>query len=77
MQSIKDIVKPARRGRPRTGSTPILVRLQPLCIEALDAWIASQAPPRPTRPEAMRRLLAGALALSPTEDAPGPPADKE
>jgi hypothetical protein len=29
--------------------------------KALDAWIATQREPRPTRPEAIRRILADAL----------------
>ena len=45
---------------------------------AIDAWIASQPEPRPSRPEAIRRLLAEALgkpadvkspALPPASDA--------
>ena len=30
-------------------------------ISALDAWIAAQPEPRPSRPEAIRRMLAEAL----------------
>jgi len=70
MKSINDIVKLKSRGRPRTDSTPILVRLQPSHLEALDAWIAARAPPRPTRPEAIRRLLTSALATASAGDDP-------
>lgn len=58
--AISDIEK-SRRGRPRTDSTPVMVRLQPDQLAALDAWIARQDEPRPTRPEAIRTLLARAL----------------
>lgn len=40
----------------------MLVRLHPPDIARLDAWIAEQPEPRPSRPEAMRRLVAEALA---------------
>jgi len=33
-----------------------MVRLQPDQIAALDAWIETQPDPKPSRPEAMRRL---------------------
>ena len=56
-KSIRDIAK-KRRGRPRsTGlGTGILVRMHDQ-LEALDAWIAKQDDPKPTRPEAIRRLV--------------------
>jgi hypothetical protein len=47
-------------------------------LDALDAWIAAQPEPRPSRPEAIRRLLGEALgkpadvkspALPPASDA--------
>jgi hypothetical protein len=50
------------RGRPRVNATPVNVRLPPAELGALDAWIAAQPEPQPTRPEAVRRLLAVALA---------------
>lgn len=34
-----------------------MVRLQPEHLAALDAWIARQPEPRPSRPEAIRRLV--------------------
>jgi hypothetical protein len=42
---------------------PILVRLQPAQLAALDAWIARQDA-QLSRPEAIRRLLEQALAVS-------------
>jgi hypothetical protein len=38
-----------------------MVRVQPPALDALDAWIARQPEPKPSRPEAVRRLLAAAL----------------
>ena len=44
-------------GRPATGQgTPIQVRLQPDLLASLDAWREGQDD-KPTRPEAVRRLL--------------------
>jgi len=57
--AIPDIRK--RRGRPPVGSTGVLVKLPPDQLSQLDDWIAAQAVP-PTRPEAVRQLLARALA---------------
>jgi hypothetical protein len=54
-----------RRGRPVTTGKGHLVgvRLLPPALDALDAWIGSQPEPKPSRPEAMRRLMTAALAL--------------
>ncbi|MCH2240048.1 MAG: hypothetical protein MK060_19420 [Blastomonas sp.] len=50
-----------KMGRPATGvGTMIGVRLQPNQLAALDRWIAGQ-PDKPSRPEAVRRILAGAI----------------
>jgi hypothetical protein len=49
-------------GRPDSGKGfTISVRLQPDQLAALDAWIAWQKEPRPSRAEAIRRLIAKAL----------------
>lgn len=56
--AITDIRK--RRGRPAIGSTAIMLKLPPDHLAKLDDWIALQ-PDRPSRPEAVRRLLAEAL----------------
>ena len=37
------------------------VRVQPKELSSLDCWIAAQADPKPSRPEAIRRLLEKAL----------------
>lgn len=56
---ILDIGK-SKRGRPRTDATPVMVRLQPDQLAALDAWREAQ-PGTPSRPEAIRTLLRKAL----------------
>ena len=45
------------RGRPRVDATPVNVRLPPTELQSLDRWIAAQPEPRPSRPEAIRRLV--------------------
>jgi hypothetical protein len=52
---------PRKLGRPRVDSEDVHVRLTRPALHTLDAWIASQPEPQPTRPEAIRRLLADAL----------------
>lgn len=59
--AISDIEK-SKRGRPRTDSTPVMVRLLPEQLTALDAWIEGQEEPRPSRPEAIRQLIDKALS---------------
>ena len=46
-----------RGGRPRTDATPIMVRVMPPDVSALDAYIAAQPDPQPSRPEAIRLAL--------------------
>jgi hypothetical protein len=38
-------------------ATPVNTRLPPADLAALDAWIAAQPEPQPSRPEAIRQLL--------------------
>jgi hypothetical protein len=54
---------PAKKkmGRPRVGSIQASIMLQPGLLTRLDAWIARQPEPRPSRPEALRRLATMAL----------------
>jgi hypothetical protein len=50
------------RGRPKTGiGRTIGLRLYTDEEAALDAWIARQPEPKPSRPEAIRRILRDAL----------------
>jgi hypothetical protein len=52
------VVSQKKRGPPATGKgQPIVVRIQPPLMTALDNWIAKQEPPFPSRPEAMRRIV--------------------
>ena len=62
-----------RRGRPvTTGKGQLVgVRLLPPALAALDTWIARQPEPKPSRPEAVRRLMA--VALAPVTDEEVPP----
>lgn len=63
MSSIADNRK--SRGRPPTGiGKPVGLRLYPELEAKLDAWIAAQDP-KPSRPEAIRMLLKGALERGP------------
>jgi hypothetical protein len=50
-----------KTGRPRVDSEAVNVRLERPALDVLDAWIAAQPEPRPTRPEAIRRILSQAL----------------
>jgi hypothetical protein len=60
------VVSKKRRGPPATGKgTPIVVRLQPDQLAALDAYIARQPEPKPSRPEAIRRVMMGAISRKP------------
>jgi hypothetical protein len=57
-------VKPKKRGRPATGRDPFVgIRLAPTLIARLEKWANDQAD-KPTRSEAIRRLVEQALAAS-------------
>jgi hypothetical protein len=52
-------------GRPPTGIGPVIgVRLYPADTAALEAWIEAQPDPKPSKPEAIRRILRQALMQS-------------
>jgi hypothetical protein len=52
-----------KRGPPATGKgEQIVVRMQPAPLSSLDAWIEQQPEPKPTRAEAIRRLVEKGLA---------------
>jgi hypothetical protein len=55
---------------PAEGATSVDVRLEPNELTGLDAWITAQAEPRPSRPEAIRRILAGVLATAHADSIP-------
>ncbi|MFZ3178721.1 MAG: hypothetical protein WA156_00580 [Methylocystis silviterrae] len=50
----------SKGGRPRTDATPVMVRIVPQQLKALDGWRDKQDD-APTRPEAIRRLIEKAL----------------
>jgi hypothetical protein len=55
------VISRKKRGLPPTGKgEPIMVRVQPDLLEKLEAWSAHQDD-RPSRPEAIRRLVEQAL----------------
>ncbi len=47
-------------GRPPINATPLTVRLEPASLARLDRWREEQ-PDRPSRPEAIRRLISEAF----------------
>ena len=50
-------------GRPATGRGRLIgLRVHAELEAEIDAWIAQQPDPRPSKPEAIRRLLKGALS---------------
>jgi hypothetical protein len=56
---------PKKKGRPATGAgIPVQVRLQKDELAALDAFIARQNGPQPTRPAAIRSLMRVALTAA-------------
>lgn len=53
-----------KRGPKPTGiGAPITVRLQPEVLAALDAWIAEQPDPKPSRPAAIRSFVEAGLHM--------------
>lgn len=52
------------KGRPRTEAVPLTVRIYPKTIKNLDAFIATQSD-KPSRPEAIRRILDDWLTAHP------------
>jgi len=63
MKALTELPQKRKPGPAAMGkATSINVRLEPNELTGLDAWIAAHSEPRPTRPEAIRRILAEALA---------------
>lgn len=54
MPSISDTRK--SRGRPKVGATQLAVRVAPDLLAEVDTFISQQPDPKPSRPEAVRRL---------------------
>jgi hypothetical protein len=60
----QSVIAKKKRGPPPTGKgTPIVVRLQPPALAAVDEWLAQQHD-CPSRPEAIRRMIEQALSAS-------------
>jgi metal-responsive CopG/Arc/MetJ family transcriptional regulator len=59
--------KSKKVGRPRTTGSgeQVVVRMHEPMLGAIDEWIERQSPARPSRPEAIRRLVEQALAAAP------------
>lgn len=55
-------IKKSSRGRPRSDTSPVMVRMSASELANLDNWIAEQGAPFVTRPEAIRRLVEKGLA---------------
>jgi hypothetical protein len=53
----------SRKKRPKQTGEMVSTRVQPELLEQIDAWRRAQ-PDLPTRPEALRRLVAKALGNS-------------
>ena len=52
-----------KMGRPRSDTEPVMIRMTPGLIEAIDNR-RREEPDLPTRPEMIRRILADALNLA-------------
>ena len=64
--STRDTTNRERKPRPPAPGTPVMLRLQPDQLADLDAWISAQ-PDAPSRPEAIRRILAEHLKGEPSK----------
>ncbi len=60
MSTIDD-VKKRGRGRPPVDTQAITLRISRADLATLDTFIASEPDPKPTRPEAIRRIVAERL----------------
>src|SRR5579872_4472038 len=74
----KTVIPQKRRGPPATGKgEPVVVRMHRPQLQALDAWIAEQPQPFPSRPEAVRRLVEFGLTVGAKQrQTPVPAADR-
>lgn len=55
--------KKDKGGRPRVDATPITVRIPPTLLGPLDALVAEQPDPKPSRPDVLREALSEFLKL--------------
>jgi hypothetical protein len=69
--STKKVVPKKRRGRPPTGRDPVSsIRLSPALRSAVETW-AKQQTDKPSRSEAIRRLVEFALAAKSKKEGKG------
>jgi hypothetical protein len=69
--SIKKVLPKKKRGRPATGRDPVsAIRLSPSLKSAIDNW-AKRQNDKPSRSEAIRRLVEFALAAKPMKNSAG------
>ena len=58
MSRQEKVLEKKRKGRPAIGKgVQLNAMIRPEQAEALDAWIAAQPDPKPSRPEAIRQLI--------------------
>lgn len=58
----EEAARPGEGRRPAKEAVSVHLQLQPDMIEAIDAWIARHPERKLSRSEAVRQILAGALA---------------
>jgi metal-responsive CopG/Arc/MetJ family transcriptional regulator len=56
-----DARKKSTRGRPPVDTEEVRARIHRRLLDRLDAWISAQPDPKPSRSEAIRRILEKAL----------------
>jgi hypothetical protein len=56
-KSIVSNIRKTTIGRPRVDAIPVLVRIPPDELAVIDGWIKGKPAPKPSRPEAIRRLV--------------------
>ncbi|MET4370227.1 hypothetical protein ABIA99_002915 [Bradyrhizobium sp. LB12.1] len=62
--TVSNIRKKRPLGRPRVDAVPVMVRMPPNEMQGVDRWIEGRPPPKPSRPEAIRRLVEIGLGKS-------------
>lgn len=63
MSDQETVITKKRGPKPTGKGTLIGVRLLPDVLQPLDKWIGEQPDPKPSRPEAIRRLVKKALGI--------------
>ena len=60
--------KKTPRGRPKVDSEMVRARFERQTLNRVDDWRAEQPDPKPSRPEAVRRLVEKGLKVTPDEE---------